>query len=695
MMLTIDRKSQRQRWQSTASAAVLFSLLSFSAVQADEADGAVLADLSLDELLSTEITTLSRKAENLGSAPAAVHVISQSDIRRSGARSIPELLRMVPGMQVAQIDANKWAVTSRGANGRFANKLLVLMDGRSLYNPMLAGVQWDAQNTDIAAIERIEVIRGPGATMWGSNAVNGVVNIITKHAADTQGGNVSALGGMDGYEVVMRYGAATGDGAFRVFGKIEDHDGNVNLAGQDTEDYVEMARFGGRFDWDGNAENAFTFGFEVYSGESGDYRIARTVAPPYESLVDSVTEVSGGFFAASWSRDLGNDSSLAIHAYIDNHERKGFTYDEEVESIDLDIQHGLKLGEKHEFMWGINFRNSADRTAGTFEIDIQPSAARRQKIAAFVQDEFALFDGRARVMLGSKFEHNDFSDENIEIEPSARISIPVGENKTVWAAISNSVRTPSRGEQGGRVVSSILPPGTPGLPLPLPVPGVVLLNGNPEMRSEDVTAYEFGYRTRTRGFQFDAAAFYNDFTNLRSLEEGVPICVPSGTPVLLDPTCLLSSPYIEIPLLLNNSSEVQTFGVELWLSRQLTERWHMQGSYTFIDQRGDVGSGDGTTIGVVEDSPSHQVLVRSSTDISESLEFDVWLRWVDELEGQQIDSYTAMDLRLAWSPLPALSIAAVGKNLFAGDHLEFISELVDLAPVQIESSGFVELRWQF
>jgi iron complex outermembrane receptor protein len=681
------------RWLATALVPVFLSLLIYSSAFADEDDGADLADLSLDELLSTEITTLSRKAENLASAPAAVQVISQSDIRRSGARSIPELLRMVPGMQVAQIDGNKWAVTSRGYNGRFANKLLVLMDGRSLYNPMLSGVQWDAQATDIATIERIEVIRGPGATMWGSNAVNGVVNIITKHAADTQGVNVGVLGGMDGYESVLRYGAEAGDGAFRVFGKFMDRDGNVNLMGEDIEDFAEMVRVGARYDWDRNEKKAFTLGFQAYSGESGDYRITRSLVPPFESIIDSVTEVSGTFVTASWLLDISEESDLAIHAYFDKHERKGYTYDEDVESFDFDLQHAFQIGAKHDFMWGVSFRNSKDVTASTFEIAILPASASRQSISAFVQDEFSIFDDKIRVMLGSKFENNDFSDETLEIAPSARISVPVGENRTVWAAVSKAVRTPSRGEQGGRVVGAILPPGSPEFPLP--VPATVALVGNPEMRSEDVTAYEFGYRMRDRGFQFDAAFFYNDFTNLRNLAQGAPICMPSGTILLVDPTCLATSPYIEIPLFLNNDSDIQTYGVELWIAHQISERWRVHGSYTFIEEKGDVGGGDGVTIGVSEDSPNHQLMLRSATDISESLEFDIWLRWVDELEGQQIPAYEAVDMRFAWSPTPSLSVAAVGKNLFAGEHSEFFSELGDLAPVQIEASGYVELRWQF
>lgn len=654
-----------------------------------------LADLSLEELLNTEITTLSRKAENLGSAPAAVHVISQSDIRRSGARSIPELLRMVPGMQVAQIDGNKWAVTSRGANGRFANKLLVLMDGRTLYNPMLSGVEWDVQGTDIAAVERIEVIRGPGATMWGSNAVNGVVNIITKHAADTQGGNIGVLGGPGGYESVIRYGSEAGDSAFRFFGKLLDRDGNVNLTGEETNDYSDMLRFGGRYDWDGSESSEsseFTLSFEGYTGESGEYRISRSLTPPYETIGDAATEVSGGFVMAHWSRDFGADSALNMRVYYDSHARDVPTYTEDRETLDFDIQYGFGVGENHDWMWGASYRSSEDHTTGTFEISISPIDSTHERVSAFIQDEISLFDGRARMMLGSKFEHNDLGDRDLEVEPSARLSISLGENKTVWTSVSRAVRIPSRGETGSRLVTAVLPPGLP--PLPLPVPTLVVVYGNPDMRSEEVTAYELGYRMRDRDFQFDVALFFNEFTDLRSLQQGAPTCLPVGVILPLDPTCLATATHVEAPLFIENSTAYDAMGVELWVSKQISERWRLQGSYTYFHAT-DSSSGGGQQLDVIEDSPDHQLSVRSSTDIGERLELDFWLRWVDELEAQHIDAYTALDVRLAWSPTPTLSIAAVGRNLLAGDHLEFMSELVDLAGVQVESEGFIELRWNF
>ncbi len=652
-----------------------------------------LADFSLEELLSTEITTLSRKAESLVSAPAAVHVVSQSDIRRSGARSIPELLRLVPGMQVAQLDGNKWAVTARGNNGRFAPRLLVLMDGRTLYNPMLSGVQWDAQDTDISAIERIEVIRGPGATMWGSNAVNGVVNIITKHAADTQGGNLGVSGGMQGYETTFRYGAVNGDSSIRLFGKYFDRDGNTSELGFDTDDYSEMARFGGRYDWDGSETSTFTMTFELYDGESGEYRLSRTLTPPYQSVVDTFTPVSGAFAMGHWSKDLGDESAFEIRAYYDTHERDTYTYTEDIETFDVDIQHSFPIGNIHNFMWGLNYRSSTDETTSTFEISILPANENLHRYSAFVQDEISLLDGRARLMVGSKFEHNEFSDDDLEIEPSVRLSFNISDNQAIWASVSEAVRVPSRGERGGNVLSAVVPPGADPT-FPVPVPTAVYLSGNPAMTSEDFTSYEAGYRMRTQDLHLDIALFYVANRNLRDIAAGAPICQPGGGNPILDPTCLFTSTYVEVPLVLNNGGEQDTMGVELFVSRQMSERWRLQGGYTYF-RYADVNYNLTDALEFPEDSPDHQVSLRSSTDINENFELDVMFRWVDELESQGVDAYGAVDVRAAWTPMPGLSIAAVGRNLFADDHLEFTSELADLLPVLIEPEAFVEVRWGF
>ena len=692
--LTLPSQFGRRLAVAAIVATATIFTLSPAVYAADEfEDTEFLADMSLEELLSTEITTLSRKAESLGNAPAAVHVISQTDIRRSGARTIPDLLRMVPGMQVAQIDGSKWAVTSRGANGRFANKLLVLMDGRTLYNPLLSGVYWDVQDTDLDAIERIEVVRGPGATMWGSNAVNGVVNIITKHAADTQGGNLSVVGGQGGAESVFRYGAETDALAYRVYAKAFDRDGNVNLDGDDAGDESKMARVGTRLDWDGSNGQEWMVSAEAYSGESGEYRLSRSLAPPFLTVGQTMTDVSGAFALAQWSRDFDAGSGLQVRAYYSVHDRELVTYTEEQESLDIDIQHRIGLSENSDLMWGLNYRRNTDETTGTFEIQLDPARRTQNLVSAFIQGDFSLFNDKARLIVGSKFEKNDFSDESVEIEPSIRMSVPLGEHSIAWASVSRAVRMPSRGELDGRVVSAVLPPGQPDLPFP--VPTVVLVDGNEDMRSEEVTAFEMGYRFRNDEIVVDLALFYNDFDDLRSLEFGVPSCQPGGGIPQVDPTCLAIATHVDFPLIIQNDAASETAGLELWVSRSVTDWWRLQAGYTYFD---DVDSGAATgapELAVTEDSPDHQISLRSSMDLPRDLSLDLWLRWVDELESQQIDAYTALDIRLAWAITPKLSVAAVGRNLFAGDHLEFMSELVDLAPVEIEPEGYVELRWSF
>lgn len=682
-------------WPISSALAVTLLVGAASPVLADDhSEASAFASLSLEELLTTEITTLSRKAENLGGAPAAVHVISQSDIRRSGARSIPELLRLVPGMQVAQIDANKWAVTSRGANGRFANKLLVLMDGRSLYDPTLSGVYWDIQDTDMSSIERIEVIRGPGATMWGSNAVNGVVNIITKHAVDTQGETLSVIGGSGGNEATVRIGGSKGGSAFRLFAKLTEHDGNVNMVGESVNDDSDMQRIGGRYDWDGDEGQALTVSAEAYTGESGDYRVNRYLTPPFERIEDGISDVTGGFITAQWSTELSDTSAFDIKAYYLRDDRDGPSYIIELDTFDIDMQHRFTVGGRHNVIWGVNYRVTQDELINTSQIEFSPTDRTQTLVSAFIQDDISFMDERLRLMFGSKFEKNTFSPRDFEVEPSARMSFALNDTATLWGAVSRAVRMPSRGEQDGSIITSVLPPGLPDFPLPVPL--VSTIDGNPMMRSEVVIAKEAGFRVRSNRSIFDLAVFYNSFDELRSFSIGAASCQPDGTPLLVNPLCLGTAQFVKIPLDIGNSSNVDTMGAELWWSQEITDSWRIQASYTYVRSKNRAPDGGNTAeLAIEEDSPDHQLSIRSSANLADELEFDVFARWVDELKQQGIDAYTAVDVRLAWTPTPSWTFSLMGRNLFAGEHVEFLSEISDLAPVQIEPNGFVEIRWNF
>ncbi len=640
-----------------------------------------------------EITTLSRKAEDLADAPAAVHVISQADIQRSGARTIPDLLRMVPGMQVAQIDGNKWAVTARGNNGRFANKLLVLMDGRNVYSPGFSGVYWDAQDTDLSAIERIEVVRGPGATMWGANAVNGVVNIITKNAAKTTGGYANLLSGSnDSLEGTLRYGGQRDNLAFRVFAKAFDRGGNSNELGDDTADSWKSARVGTRLDWVFDDGDEIMLSAEAYTSDLGETRISRSLTPPYYSVGDEESPADGRFLTFNWSNNLENGSNVRFSASYSAEERTMITMDLEQETFELDLQQSLLLGSRHNLMWGLAYRHHADdHTTGT-EAWLDPADRSWGISSAFIQDDIQISES-FRLMLGTKIEYSSIGGSDLEFEPSVRASYRFSEAHTTWASVSRALRLPSRGELDGNILREVIPPGIPENPLPIPTALWVTPGGM--FGTEEVIAFEAGYRFRTDTLLLDLAVYYNEYNDQRSGTLGIPTCEPNGGIPALDPSCIATATHVNVPLLLENGTDSGTAGLEIWGWKQLNSWWSLQAAYTYIRETHASDSGYTTRDNVVEDSPEHQLSLRSSMDLGYNMSLDVWLRYVDELEAAGVDAYTALDLRFAWSPLRELEVSAVARNLLADDHVEFISELGDLPPVEIRPEGYIELRWNF
>ncbi len=665
-----------------------------AAASGQVSDSSHLAYMSLEDLLSMEITTLSRKAEDLADAPAAVHVISQSDIQRSGARTIPDLLRMVPGMQIAQIDGNKWAVTARGTNGQFANKLLVLMDGRNVYSQLAGGVFWNEQDTDLANIERIEVVRGPGATMWGANAVNGVVNIITKNAADTVGGDVSLLGSDRGtMEGTFRYGDGDEEFAYRLFAKFTSQDPNVDVLGAEAADSFEMARIGGRADWSFDDGDTIVFTADAYIGDVGETRIVRTLTPPFRTIEGQVYDTQGAHALARWSSELENGANLQLQGYLTYSDRSFKTINEERITLELELQQSMSMGERHNLMWGLGYRNSWDEMTLTdpFVAQVDDPSEEYRLISAFVQDDIAVSEN-LRVIVGTKIENSNYSTRDIDIEPSARFSYRLNDTHSLWAAASRAIRLPSRGEQDFSFINEIIPPGDPSFPLP--VPAVVTASSVGNMGVEEVVAIEFGYRFRSGNLLVDVATFWNDYDHLRSANIGVPVCQPSGQLLPLDPTCVFTSTYVELPAPIQNAIFSETAGVEVSLSTQVTDWWSLHGSYTYFDEI-DFENVLGLSTVFLEDSPKNQFSLRSNMDISEDLRLDLWLRHAGEYAVLGIDEYTAIDIRLAWAPSESLEVSAVGRNLGAGTHPEFISELNDLTPIQIEPEGYLELRWGF
>lgn len=657
-----------------------------------------LMDLSLEELLNVEVTSVSRRSQSLSTAAAAVFVVTQQDIRRSGATTIPEALRMVPGINVAQIDGNKWAVSARGANGRFAAKLLVLMDGRTIYTPLFSGVFWDVQDISLETIDRIEVIRGPGATLWGANAVNGIINIITKPAAATQGGYMNAaLGSEGGSEASLRFGDSIGaDANYRVYAKYHDRIGNQDLAGNPTADDWQSTRLGLRIDRENQVGDSLMFITEIYDGTMGATVFQNSLQPPYQSIADDIEEANGYFAQLAWSHQLQNNSEMTLQVYYDHSQRDGILYDRfTVDTIDLDIQHAFRAGVRHDIVWGLGYRMNDDETVNGSNLSMLPTERTQRWASAFVQDEIALIPENVYLTLGTKIEHNSFSQDGVEFEPNIRLRWDAGESGTAWASVSRAVRLPSRGDLDARLVSAVFPPLIP--PNSTPVPLAVVLNGNPVAVSEKLMAYEIGYRANAGdNLVVDIAAFFHQHEDERSIAAGLPVCMPSGVSPLVDPLCVLTAQYVESPLLLGNSGALDSYGIEAIVDWTPANWWRMQAAMSTLKTRDkSAPSGSPLPIAIVQESPEFQASLRSMMNFRFDTEFDIWLRNTGSLPSAGIKSFFTVDVRLGWSPREELQIAVVGKNLLDDAHQEFISELADIVPVALERRAYIEASWSF
>ena len=426
-------------------------------------------DLDLKEVLNLEITSVSRKPQTVSQAAAAVFVITADDIRRSGATTIADVLRMAPGIQVAQISSDAWAVSARGMDGRFTNKLLVLMDGRSVYTPTFSGVYWDVQDTVLADIERIEVVRGPGASLWGANAVNGVINIITKGAAATQGWMATAGAGDEekGF-ATLRYGGRLGEiGNWRAYAKGLERDGStIATSGAPGDDDWHQYRAGFRSDFSVGARDAFTVQGDYYDGHSGESSVLNTLQPPFNRLLGTTQKLSGWNLLARWQREMSASDSFTLQAYVD-HTRRDWParLKDERDTYDLDFQYRTRRLEGHDLVMGAGYRLSRDNLPPSFSgvpadtipfAFFSPTSASRELISAFIQDDITVAADKLVLTLGSKFEHND--DTGLEIQPNARVLWRPIETATVWGSVARAVRTPSRADSGGVINLTVVPP---------------------------------------------------------------------------------------------------------------------------------------------------------------------------------------------------------------------------------------------
>ena len=616
-----------------AGTSILLTLLvcGFQPGVTQQPDSSLSADslkkLSIEQLMSVEVTSVSKRPERLSQTASAIQVITQDDIRRSGAASLAEALRLASNLQVAQIDSRQWAISARGFNSTAANKLLVLIDGRTVYTPLFSGVFWDVQEVPLADIDRIEVISGPGATLWGANAVNGVINVITKDPKDTQGFLLSGGGGTEQRDFgSVRYGGALGTGVrARIYGRGFGRDATAFPSGRDAADKWHLGQGGFRIDWDAASASRVTLQGDLYDG-----RIAQ------DSGGDIA--VGGRNVMAKWSRTLSERSSLAAQVYYDRtHRDIPGLFGEDLDTYDVDLQHRTRLGDRHDVVWGLGYRNINDRTAigSDSTLAFLPLHVAREWFTGFVQDEIALVPNRVHVTVGTKIEHNDYT--GFEIQPSGRVSWRPGSSGTLWMAVSRALRTPSR------IDRELFAPAKPPY----------FLVGGPDFHSEEELAYELGYRYQRGTLGLSVATFYSRYHGLRSVEQVNP---PAPAPIVI-----------------GNGQDGESYGAEVTAEYWLTNRWRVHAGYTELrvhvwPNRGstDMSRGSGES-----QVPDRQFLLQSSLDLPAHLGFAVWFRAIDDINNQLVPAYAELNATLTWQPTSHLDLSLVGQNLLHGQHREF------------------------
>jgi len=660
-----------------ALAGALLMIPSLSATEQNQ-----YMDMSLKDLLNVEVSSVSRKQELLRHSGAAAFVISSEDIRRSGVTSIPEALRMVPGVNVARINSNEWAVSARGFNGRFAIKLLVQIDGRSVYTPSFSGVYWDVQDTMLEDIDRIEVIRGPGATMWGSNAVNGIINIITKQAIDTQGGLLVAGGGSLENSGSMRYGGAISDSMFgRGYVRyLKRNDLVDSLTALPAGDSWDSLRGGFRVDSDLSGRDTVTFQGNIYNNKENQFVAQLPLATfPFAGSVADKVKVSGLNTLVRWKHVLNGGDSTALQLYFDRAKRDEVLAGQQYDTIDADFQHHLSLGGMQDVIWGLGYRNVREKARNTYAVSLLAPKASNNLISAFFQDDIRLGMDDLHLILGSKFEQNDFT--GWEVQPNVRMTWAADDYQTIWAAVSRAVRTPSRVEAYGRAVTgfTVAPPVvTPNLAL-----------GNANVKSESLIAYELGYRSQIEEkLNIDIALFYNVYDRLRSFEP-----VPASANIMV-----------------GNKIKGHGYGAEVAVDWQTMPWWQLRLAYSYLKIKlhtVDGGTDTSSLISAESSSPKHQVSLRSSMSLLSNVEVDIWGRYNSGLGHanasavvagtQPIAAYAEMDIRFGWRPSKTMEFSIIGKNLLHANHAEFIQEsnVQFIRPTSIQRSVFGQVSLQF
>jgi iron complex outermembrane receptor protein len=646
---------------------------------AQSANSGNIANASIEDLMNMDVTSVSKKDQTLSETGAAVFVIGKEDIRRSGAANIPDLLRMVPGVEVAQINANQWAISIRGFNAVYSNKVLVLIDGRSVYGDQFSGVYWDQIDVPLENIERIEVIRGPGGTVWGANAVNGVINIITATAADTKGGLVVAgAGTAQNAAGLLQYGGDAGsNGAYRVFAKYFDDSNSPFPAGRTAPDGAHNLHGGFRVDLSVTPNDTLSMQGDFINEAAGESSVFFTANPPSRQSVTRILPDSSGDLLATWDHTLSNGSVTTLRVSDGAIDRIQFGDRNFDNSLDVAFEHHLKIGSRHDVVWGLDYRSviESSRPTETWGIQVDPGRRATNLFAGFVQDEIRIAPS-IFLTVGSKIEHNAYT--GLEYEPGVQLVWTKSARQSVWASAARSIREPNISERDVRNldIATVASPYFGEAP--------VVVSDGPGLRAEVLDDYEIGYRTQmTSRLSLDFTGFLSYYHDLVTYEAGMPVLSSQGILIIPDSTA--------------NDGKARDYGVEAFGNWQARRNWKISPGVSFLRMRvgGDPTTTDVSLLQTPGDSPREQFEIRSLLSLPRNLEWDSSLKYVTALPSQNIPGYTRFDMRLGWKVGERTEFSVSGQNLTSARHFEFVDISNLYAASEVARSVFGKLTWRF
>ena len=644
-----------------------------------------LAVATLEDLMNIQVTSASRKEQRAEDVPAAIYVITRDDIRRSGMTSVPDLLRLVPGVQVAQINSNKWAVSVRGFNGLYSNKLLVLVDGRSVYNPLFATVLWDTEDIVLADVDRIEVIRGPGGAVWGANAVNGVINILTRPAADTLGVLVRAgAGTFERSSMAVRYGGTTANGAYRAYTQLSSYGDSVLPSQAAANDHWHNVTGGFRGDWSKGAD-AFMLQSNVTVGQERalwtNLDVQGSGAPAGNG---GVSDTQVGDALGRWTHTRDGGATLQLQSYVDLAHRRESPGDYHRHTVDFDADYHTVLDQRNDLVIGGGYRDITESMDGGVGYAFNPNRDHEHLFNAFAQDEIALAGRRLALTLGAKIEHD--GDEGFTVQPTARLMWNLRPRQHLWAAVSRAQRTPSLVDQGIRVDLPLIPAGAPGnVGSPLPLAVVAL--GNPAVANERLVSTEAGYRVDIGSrAAIDVTGFLGRYQSLQSTEPSVPAVILIG-----------GRPAVYVTNTFQNLQNADTRGAEVAARVTLTSAWQMDGTFSafHLTPHPDPASHDPRSATFDGNAPTYQWRGHSAFSLGPRVQADLLLFYVGALDQVGVPAYTRADVRFEWKWTPQFSVIAQGQNLLSASHLEFAGVDTTLVTTQVPRSGGLRFTWRF